>query len=83
MKAELKWHPVSEKPKGDFVYVVVLVAEGYIYYEASYEEDEFQYWKDEGYAGSWWGKIEEEIVGWMYEKDLTEYLKSLQIKPSE
>ena len=78
-KKELKWNPTSKKPAGKYANVVVLVEGNYIYYDIRYDEDEgFLYWKNDGYNGAWWAPIEEEVIGWMYEDELSAYLTSLE-----
>ena len=78
-KKEPKWNPVSEKPTQKYASVVVRDADGGVHYDIRYDEDGgFEYWKDEGYIGGAWSPMEEEVVCWMYEKDLTAYLASIE-----
>ena len=79
-KKELKWNPVSEKPTQKYASVVARDADGRIHYGIRYDEDDgFEYWKDEGYIGGVWSPMEEEVVCWMYEDELSAYLTSLEV----
>ena len=70
----MKWHKATEKPQGMYPSVVLLTANGTVKFNAQYDGENFCEWGDE-----WWVDVKEEIVGWLYEKDVEEYLLTLPL----